>query len=310
MGALLAPWSPQVAVLAPWSRRWVGTTLAALLLAMTSCQSPRHEILFGAIADCQYANQPDGGQRYYRQADDKLRQAVTELNRHPLDFVVHLGDFIDQGRASFDVVDPIFASLSSPGRHVLGNHDYSVADEWKSRVPELLGLTENYYTWSLHDWRFIVLDGNDISFYAQPQGTPGYQQAEDYYQDHQLDAPRWNGAAGAEQLGWLEQQLRAAAAERAKVIVMCHFPVHPQGVHELWNAAELRRILVEHRCVKLYLNGHNHAGAYGAVEGLHFVTLKGMVDTHDNSFAIVRIHQDQILIEGFGRESDRVLAIR
>ena len=55
--------------------------------------------------------------------------------------------------------------------------------------------------------------------------------------------------------------------------------------------------------VVAYFNGHNHAGNYGVKNGIHYVNLKGMVETSDTtSFSIVRVFKDRLEVDGFGRE--------
>jgi phosphatidylserine decarboxylase len=39
----------------------------------------------------------------------------------------------------------------------LGNHDFSVPDDKKKRVPKLLGLNKRYYSLVKANWRFICL---------------------------------------------------------------------------------------------------------------------------------------------------------
>jgi hypothetical protein len=90
----------------------------------------------------------------------------------------------------------------------------------------------------------------------------------------------------------------------------CHFPVYPADPHNLWNAEEVISILEKFSCVKAYINGHNHKGKYGQKNGIHYLTLKGMVETESNAYSIIRIFQDSIKVIGYGREADRVLQIR
>ena len=37
-----------------------------------------------------------------------------------------------------------------------------------------------------------------------------------------------------------------------------------------------------------YIYGHNHAGNYGRRDTIHYLTLKGMVDTEQTSYAVMR----------------------
>ena len=62
-----------------------------------------------------------------------------------------------------------------------------------------------------------------------------------------------------------------------------------------------RRSFEDYPCVKAYVNGHNHEGNYGVDTGIHYLTLKGMVDTHETSYAIFNINSDGIVVKGFGQ---------
>lgn len=70
--------------------------------------------------------------------------------------------------------------------------------------------------------------------------------------------------------------------------------------------------LIEHYAnVKLFMNGHNHAGSYVEDNGIHYITFKGMVDTKNTlAFAYAEITPDSIFINGFGREPSRRLKIK
>jgi 3',5'-cyclic AMP phosphodiesterase CpdA len=266
-------------------------------------------LTIGLIADCQYADQPAAGQRLYRRAKDKLRACVSELNKRELDFVVQLGDLIDCGYESFHEVTPLVGRLEAPVYNVLGNHDYAVADARKAQVPGRLGLDRRYYQFERAGFRFLVLDGNEISFHAHPEGSAAYQRAADYHGANAPGAPAWNGAVGEEQLEWLEQALTEADEAGQRTVILCHFPVYPENLHNLWNAAEVLAVIDRHPCPAAYISGHNHAGNYGERNAVHYVTLRGMVDTETTAFALARLYKDRAAIEGFGREPDRDLRL-
>ncbi|MBX2814855.1 MAG: metallophosphoesterase [Saprospiraceae bacterium] len=265
---------------------------------------------FGIIADCQYCKAATQGQRQYAKSDKKLHACVSDLNARDLAWVIHLGDFIDRDWASFDVVAPIYDQLKMPAFHVLGNHDYSVADSLKAFVPNRLGLSNPYYSFEHHGWRFIVLNGNDISFHAYPEGSPQYTMAEDYYANNSISSPKWNGAIGREQLSWLEETLQMARSKREHVILFCHFPVYPEDVHNLWNDQEIVDLIEKYPNVKGYINGHNHKGNYGQIKGVHYLTMKGMVDTDTTSYGIMHVRKKRLQLSGIGREDDRTFKIR
>jgi predicted phosphodiesterase len=265
---------------------------------------------FGAIADCQYCDIQGTGIRKYSLSPDKLRNCVATYNTLDLDYVVHLGDFIDRDFKSFDVVTPIFNQLTMPTYHVLGNHDFEVADAFKKDIPKKLGLDSKYYDFQVKGWRYVVLDGNDISFHAYPTNSQERAEATAYYEQKSITSPKWNGAVGAKQLSWLRGVLEKATQRNEHAMIFCHFPVYPENNHNLWNAEELTALLEGFSCVKAYINGHNHHGNYGIKNGIHYLTLKGMVDTEQTSYAVVSVGEDSIHITGYGREEDRDMVIR
>ncbi len=68
--------------------------------------------------------------------------------------------------------------------------------------------------------------------------------------------------------------------------------------------------LENHPSAAAYFCGHNHAGAYAAKNGIHYLTFQGMVETGDtNAGAVVTLTRERIEIDGFGREPDRILEL-
>jgi len=291
------------------------TALLALLGSISAAPDSAKDVeedpafVFGAIADCQYCD-ADSKNRRYNLSPEKLRKCIADFNQQDLTHIVHLGDFIDRDWESFDVVLPIVGEAKAPVRFVLGNHDFSVADEFKSRVPERLGLSSRYYDFVIGKWRFLVLDSNDVSLYAYPEGSKKAKESEGIYEALGGDLPKYNGAVGKEQLAWIEAQLLEAEASGETVVLHAHHPVYPfSRGHNLWNDKELVALLEKHSCVAAYINGHNHNGAYGVKEGIHYLTLKGMVDTEETSYCIARVFSDRIEIRGTGRQEDFDLVI-
>lgn len=102
-----------------------------------------------------------------------------------------------------------------------------------------------------------------------------------------------------------------AAKTNEKVIVFAHMPVYPENTHNVWNADAVIKELEAAGNVVAYFNGHNHAGNYAMKNGIHYVNLKGMVETADTtSYSIIQVYKDHLDIDGFGREQDRVLNIQ
>ncbi|RAX43086.1 metallophosphoesterase [Rhizobium tropici] len=272
---------------------------------------------FGVIADPQYADlEPNLTlNRYPAKSLDKLRNAIEEFNRHDLAFVVTLGDIIDREWKSFDAILPVYEILRHPKYFLLGNHDFAVAPQNLGSVPARVGMPAAYYDFSHCGYRFIALDGNEISLFAPPEGDPRRQEAKNLMKALDragaLNGQRWNGAISDAQYDWLAAKLREAKAAGEKVFILNHYPVFPENGHNALDSDRMLALLAEHDHVVAYLNGHNHAGNFGAVEGTYFVNFKGMVDTEDSSaYAIVSVHADRLDIEGFGREESRALALQ
>ncbi|MBC8872757.1 MAG: protein kinase [Planctomycetes bacterium] len=267
---------------------------------------------FGVIADVQYCDADPTMNRYYRKGLERLEQCVQDFNTRKLAFVVQLGDLIDKDLASFDDVVPVYEKLKAKQYHVLGNHDFSVEEEKKGDVPRRLGLERGYYHFVHGGWRFIVLDGNEVSLFTTEEGSPEREQAvailEKLKAAEAVNARNYDGALGDEQLRWLKAQLEEAAGNDEKVVVFCHFPAFPLVAHSLWNVEEVIQLLSSHDNVVAYLCGHNHAGDYGQKNGVHYLTLQGMVDTEDETaYAVADVYADRIEIRGTGRQPSRTL---
>lgn len=278
--------------------------------ATAASRSTAPPLRFGVIADCQYADKPDRGVRLYRQSIGKLQEAVTTLNGEDLRFALHLGDFIDEFPESFDAVTPIWEQLRMSKYHVLGNHDFQMP---RNEVLTAMDIPASYYHFRRNGWRFIVVDTNDISTYGNPEGSANYVLAEQMRAELQAagkpNGQAWNGGVSAEQLAWIEQILENARRQGEKVVLNSHHPVFPLDQHNAYNDAELVDLVSSYDNVVAWFNGHNHAGNYGFTGGTHFVTFKGMLDTTANSYATVQAYDDRLVIEGFGREPNRIVPI-
>ena len=220
----------------------------------------------------------------------------------------------DKDFKSLDSVLPTWKQLKSKTYHVLGNHDFEVTDSLKSEVIKKLDLKNRYYSFVEQDWRFIILDGNDLSFYGA-LSKEKKQQTDSLFnslKDKELPyLKEWNGALSTSQLTWIKEELDLAVKNNQKVGFYCHFPIFPVDQHNIWNRAQFLSLIKPYKNVKLFFNGHNHAGAYQLVDNVHYLTFKGMVDTESSSaFAKVKFDKDTVFIEGFQREPSRKLVIK
>jgi predicted phosphodiesterase len=272
----------------------------------------KHLFSFGIIADVQYADYDAVGTRFYRSSTEKLREAVASFKKDSVSFIINLGDLIDHDYVSFKPVLDIIGSSAINAYHVAGNHDFSVEKRLKKRLPVLASSKAGYYSFSYDNFRFIFLNGNEISTYISNNKTD-IKEAEENLSlmkgKGEVNAVNWNGGFSRKQIDWLTGELTKAAAQNEKVFLICHFPVFPENVHNLLNYKEVLTILENYGNIIAWFNGHNHAGNYGNYNMTHFVTFKGMVETENsNSFAVVEVYKNKIWIKGSGREKNQILA--
>jgi len=283
------------------------------ILGMTTTQTISAQFKIGVFADCQYCDCETKGVRYYRNSLAKLNECITDFNERPLDFVVGLGDLIDNDFSSFATVYQELEKLNKKVFHVTGNHDFSVNKSHLDKVPEALNLINTYYTFTHKGWQFIFLDGNKISIHSNDNKT--VEQAQKVLaglkENKQPNANEWNGGVGQQQIKWLDKQLKMAAKRNLKVAIFCHYPLLPYEAHTLWDSQAVLETISNYHCVKAWINGHNHAGGYAYENGIHFITMKGMVDTEsENAYSVLSFSEDEIKIEGFGREISRTLNLQ
>jgi hypothetical protein len=267
---------------------------------------------FGIIADVQYCPSEPEGNRYYRNSLPKLREAVSSLKADSAEFIINLGDIIDRDYSSFDPVLDIIDSSAIRTYNLTGNHDYEVNPRLRKRLPLRMPSKEGYYTFAVKNFRFIVLNGNELSTYG-PGNKSVVRKTQDYLaalkKEGNINAIEWNGGISVRQFQWLMIQLDKAAASNEKVIICCHFPVYPENIHNLLNYKEVLSVLNNYNNIVAWFNGHNHAGNYGNTNMIHFLTMKGMVETEKtNSFALVEVYNNRIWIKGYGREKSQILA--
>jgi len=275
----------------------------------------RDTFRFGVIADPQYADKDPALGRDYRASLGKLRSAVATFNGEGVEFVVTLGDLIDEGWESFDAALEPYERLRMPRRFVLGNHDFDVPEGLLGAVPGRLGLSERHHDFAFAGVRFVVLDQTEVSLYAHPAGSAARRGAETRFRELSArgapNAQAWNAGMSEAQLHWLDGRLAAAEAAGEPAVVFGHYPLDPAGAHSAWGAEALADVLRSGRTTELYLSGHDHRGGLYMAGDLPCVTLEGMVETTDETaFAIVEIGPDALGIRGYGRATSRSLPRR
>ncbi|MBM3420997.1 MAG: phosphatase [Bacteroidetes bacterium] len=266
---------------------------------------------FGILADVQYCDCESFNTRFYRNSLTKLGEALRSFSDQKVDFIINLGDLIDREYESFEKVLQMISASGIPAHHCLGNHDFSVHPRDSRKVVQVTGTKTGYYSFAYEGFRFIMLNGNEIAVYSPSHS--GKKEAErllnELSEAGEPNAYDWNGGIGAEQLVWLGKELDRAVSNNEKVFLMCHFPVFPQGTHNLFNSSSVLTILAKYDNIISWFNGHNHDGGYGNYKMIHFVTFRGMVESSaTNSFAVVDVYGNKLWIKGSGREKSQILA--
>lgn len=269
-------------------------------------------VSFAVLTDIHYADQPPTLNLDYRGSWERLSRAVESINAARPEFAIQLGDLVDGEADNLPRILPVYRNLAARQYHVLGNHDFCKP---RARLQQQLGMENAWYDFAAGGWRFIVLDGMDISIPGRAAGTPERQAAEEMLTAlgvrNAPNAQDWNGGIGDAQQRWLREVLRRAGNAGERAIVFCHFPLLREAAtpqHLLWNSEEILRILQEAPMLVAYMNGHAHDGGYALRHGIHFVTYPGMVESGTlNSYTLVDVYDDRLELRGSGTAPSRSL---
>lgn len=290
-------------------------SLVTIIILQTSYSQTEPILRVGLVADPQYADNPVSGKRYYRESLWKLNEAIVTFNAKHVDFVQNLGDIIDKGWENYDSIIPVYQNLD-PGidnYHLLGNHDFAVDSSHLADLLETLSMPDYYYSYVKKGWRFIVLDATEYSYFSNSLHKHDIDQIDSYYEitTGKSNNYRWNSAIGKKQQNWLKQELESARSLKQKAIVFSHMPLRPlNNAENLWNNQEIIEIIENGSNVVAFINGHNHAGDYVFKNGIHYITIIGMVDTMTNSYGILEIYKDSLELKGYGNQKSFHLTIK
>lgn len=269
---------------------------------------------FGVFADIQYADQNDLAGRHYRMGIQNTSALVDKMNQEKVDFVLNLGDTIDNNWKSFAPILAELQQLNMPLYSILGNHDFSVAPQYRWRATALLNMPSAYYQFRHESWRFLALDTNLLSLYAHAPDSPLAKQMKEHIEKEFPEECKYkfNGGYSQEQLLWIDQQLADAADKGDKVVLFQHCPVIPGGqVPAALNSDALLEIIDRYPgTVKLSLAGHHHAGGEFIRNDVLYLTIKGQVESEVATGVIVELTEESILIHGFGNEKDRTFPLQ
>ncbi|MFA6172046.1 MAG: metallophosphoesterase [Kiritimatiellales bacterium] len=264
----------------------VSVILAFLCAFALNAQTPKAKppFTFAVMTDVQYADKDTWKGRHYRDSLKRLDECVADLNQKKPAFTAQLGDIIDgypgdidRSAQDLDKVLEVYNRLAMPHYHVIGNHCVMAN---RDSLLEKYGLKKSYYDFTVpgaKGWRFVVLDGVHAG----------------------------NGVLGKDQISWLCALLKQAEAKREKVICFCHFAPNRQLLKDI---DEVLRTAADTGCIAAWFSGHVHGGGYVFADGIHQVTVRGMVEASaQNAYALVEIHPGRLKETGIGEEPSRNL---
>ena len=242
-----------------------------------------HLLRFGIITDIHFSIESEDAAATSAAAE--LRDCIHCWNRNKIEFLLQLGDLIKgsntQKKEEFRQVSSILNSFPGTIRHVIGNHCLALQ---RKELIAALGLQTPFYTFTEKEFRFIVLDGMDISILRKPE-TEEDRQILAFFHAHP-ELHDYCGAVGTMQKAWLKRELEKAEYAGEKVIIICHFPLLPETTDQkhglLWNHREIAELLVSSPAVKACLSGHYHYGGYAEQNGIHFVVLPAFVNRNEH----------------------------
>ncbi len=255
---------------------------------------------FGIITDAHYANRQYSN-RFCSESLDKITECVDLMNKQEVNFLIELGDFKDQDDPPVEAntitylqaAEAALQRFTGATYHVLGNHDMdSISKSQFLAHVENTGIASDasYYSFDVNGLHFVVLDVNYTSSgAAYDHGNYSWTDA--------LIPPA--------ELSWLRQDLDSA---KGPVIVFVHQLLDGTGSYYVGNAAAVRQILEACGKVLAVFQGHHHTGAYSQLRGIHYYTLKAVVEgsgPQNNAYAIVEVHPDRSITVSAYRQAVR-----
>jgi Calcineurin-like phosphoesterase len=253
---------------------------------------PAPAVTFAAVTDLHYADKPPAGSRHYRDTIPKLREALAWFKETRVDFLVELGDCIDQApdvpteAGYLKRILTELRRLHKDTHYVLGNHCVSTLT--KAQFQAVTGRSTGCCSFNRRGFHFVVLDA---CFRAD--GVP--------YGGNNFD---WKDSEiPPEKRDWLRAEL--SKTDR-KTVVFVHQRIDVGPPFGIRSAAEVRGILEQSGKVLAVFQGHEHPGAYSEIGGIHYCTLSAMVEgaaPEANAYSVVRLYPSgELIVEGRGNQ--------
>ena len=216
-----------------------------------------------------------GGAKVMVNYAERLTAFVDAMSAWPADTIIDLGDFVngifvmgadlgDPARIPSLLADgvSILSGFDGPIHHVIGNHD--VYDLSKEEYLAGIGAESTYYSFDLGAYHVIILDAQ----FTKEGADYGHVS--------------WmvQGTIPEHELTWLRDDL---ASTDKPTVVCVHQPLDVDysftaGGSPTSNHLDVRDVLAGSGNVIAVFQGHAHDINYSLIDGIHYVTIAGMVD--------------------------------
>ena len=264
---------------------------------------PPDPVCFGMATDSHYALKEPLENKHYAEALLKMRECTDTLNAEGLEFLIHLGDFKDEGPSRdsvrtlsyLRVMESEFQRFDGPVYHCLGNHDLDSITK-----AQFLGTVKNsgidpsksFYSFRVGKLQCLVLDSNFDS------------EGRDHYF---LEGSDWQHPYIPEkQLIWLEKTL---GAWKGPSVVFCHHPFFPffhnDHKYHVDNFEKVRQVIAGSGKVQAVFFGHTHHELLHEFEGIPYIGLNSMLEgrfAERNCFYKVEINDQMLVVTRFERD--------
>jgi alkaline phosphatase len=270
-----------------------GLVLLGGLSPAASLAAQASSVTIGLVTDLHYADKPSAGTRFYRETLGKLADAGREFEAARPAFVVELGDLIDAAEVDVEKrylarINQEFASFARERWYVLGNHcvDTLTKQEFLGGVEQ----EKSYTSFDRDGWHFIILDACFRS-----DGQP-YGRKNSSWKDANIPPA---------ELEWLEADLKQTSRP---TIVFAHQRLDVSNDHGVKNGPAVRKLFEDSGKVQAVFQGHSHKNDYKAIAGVHYCTLRAMVEgtgLENSGASVLTLRADgSMLLKGFRQQAN------
>jgi alkaline phosphatase len=251
----------------------------------------------GLITDVHYANKEAARNRYYRESLAKVEEGVNKFNAIKADFMVQMGDLIDDGLSieaeigNLRTINAALTKFHGDRFYALGNHDAQMLSKEEFIRHTGIKIKETYYSFDRGQFHFVVLDGCFKS-----DGQP-YDRGNFHWTDAEIPG---------QQRDWLCADL---SRTKKPTIVFVHQRLDVKNTYAVKSAADVRKILETSSRVLAVFQGHSHKNDYREIGGIHYCTLRAVIEgsgEENNGYGCLNVFPNGSLsLEGFRKQVSR-----